>query len=134
VFLGSNAVLVLALVGPMGLPGPAVATVAATIGLAAYYLIRLRRVLGLSMRALFPWRALAANLAVSVIAALPAGLLVLVGVRGLIQLPVVAALYPPCYLGLLLVTRRLDETELQAVRRVVDGARSTLRHLSLTSA
>jgi O-antigen/teichoic acid export membrane protein len=134
VFLGSNAVLVLALVGPMGLPGPAVATVAATIGLAAYYLIRLRRVLGLSMRALFPWRALAANLAVSVIAALPAGLLVLVGVRGLIQLPVVAALYPPCYLGLLLATRRLDETELQAVRSVVDGARSTLRHLSLTSA
>ena len=43
VFLGSNAILVLALVGPLGLPGPAVATVAATTGVACYYLVRLRR-------------------------------------------------------------------------------------------
>ena len=93
-FLGSNAVLVLALVGPMGLPGPAVATVVATAGLAAYFLIRLRSVLGLSIRALFPWRALAENLAVSVVAALPAALLVLLGVRGVIQLPILGAGVP----------------------------------------
>jgi O-antigen/teichoic acid export membrane protein len=138
VFLGTNAILVLALVGPMGLPGPAVATVAATTGLAAFYLVRLRRVLNLSIRALFPWLALAANLAVSVVAALPAALLVLLGLRGLIQLLIVGAVYPPCYLGLLLVTRRLDETEVKAVGRVLRGGalavRWTLRHFSPTSA
>ena len=138
VFLGSNAVLVLALVGPLGLPGPAVATVAATAGLAGYYLVRLRRVLNLSIRALFPWRALAANLAVSVVAALPAALLVLLGVHGLIQLLIVGVLYPPCYLGLLMLTRRLDETEVQALRRAFRGGgrivRSTLRQFSPTSA
>ena len=137
-FLASNAVLVLALVGPLGLPGPAVATVAATAGLAGYYLVRLRKVLKVTIRALLPWRTLAANLAVSVTAALPAGLLVLLGVRGLAQLPIVAAVYPPCYLGLLLATRRLDGTEVQAVRRVLraghHAARATRRHFSVTSA
>jgi O-antigen/teichoic acid export membrane protein len=138
VFLGSNAILVLALVGPMGLPGPAVATVAATMGLACYYLLRLRRVLDLTVRALFPWRALAANMTVSVVAALPGALLILLGLDGLIQLPVVGVLYPPCYLGLLLATGRLDETELQAVRRIARGGtaivRSTLRYFSPSSA
>jgi O-antigen/teichoic acid export membrane protein len=138
VFLGFNAILVLALVGPMGLPGPAVATVAATIGLAGYYLVRLRHVLGLTIRVLFPWRALAGNLAVSVVAALPAVLLVLLGVRGVTQLLIVGALYPPCYLGLLLATRRLDETEVQAVQRTVRGGallvRSTLRFFPPSSA
>jgi len=137
-FLASNAVLVLALVGPMGLPGPAVATVAATAGLACYFLFRLRSVLNLSIRALFPWRALAANLAVSIVAVVPAVLLVLLGVHGLIQLLIVALVYPPCYLGLLLVTRRLDDTELRTVRRVLHGGaelvRSMLRHFSPTSA
>ena len=138
VFLGSNAILVLALIGPLGLPGPAVATVVATAGLAAYYLVRLRRVLSLSIRALFPWRALAANLAVSVVAALPAAVVVVLGAHGLIELLIVGAVYPPCYVGLLLATRRLDETEVQALRRAFRGGalvvRSTLRHFSPTSA
>jgi O-antigen/teichoic acid export membrane protein len=138
VFLGTNAILVLALVGPMGLPGPAVATVAATAGLAAYYLVRLRWVLGLTVRALFPWRALAANLAVSVVAAIPAALVVLLAVHGLIQLLIAGVVYPPCYVGLLLATRRLDDTEVQALRRAFRGGalvvRSTLRYFSPTSA
>jgi O-antigen/teichoic acid export membrane protein len=137
-FLASNAVLVLLLVGPLGLPGPAVATVSATAGLAGYYLVRLRRVLGLTIRALFPWGVLAANFAVSVAAALPAALLVLLGVHGLVQLPIVGVIYPPCYLGLMLLTRRLDDTELQALHRVVRGgaaaARATLRHRSVPAA
>ena len=55
VLLALNAALVLALVGPLGLIGPALGTVLATFGMAIYYLIRLRAVLGLSVRALFPW-------------------------------------------------------------------------------
>jgi O-antigen/teichoic acid export membrane protein len=136
-FLASNAVLVLLLVGPLGLPGPAVATVAATAGLASYYLVRLRRVLNITITALFPWGDLAANFVVSVAAALPAGALVLLGLRGLVQLPILAAVYPPCYIGLLLITRRLDETEAQALRRLLRAChravRATLRHLPLTS-
>ena len=92
----------------------------------------------LSIRALFPWRALTANLAVSVVAVLPAALLVLLAVHGLIQLLIAGVVYPPCYLGLLLATRRLDDTEVQALRRAFRGGalvvRSTLRHFSPTSA
>ena len=59
VLLAVNAVLVLALVGPLGLPGPAVATVLATFITAGYYLIRLRGILNLRLRVLFPVRLVA---------------------------------------------------------------------------
>ena len=50
VLLATNAILVLALVGPLGLSGPAVATVLATFATAGYYLIRLRGILDLNLR------------------------------------------------------------------------------------
>lgn len=118
VLLAANAALVLALVGPLGLDGPALATVLATLVMAAYYLVRLRRVLDMSIGALFPWRVLAANLTFSALAGIPVLLLVLAGVEGALQLVVAGILYAPCYLALLVVGRRLEPEELGWCRRL----------------
>ena len=119
VLLGTNAVLVLALVGPLGLRGPAVATVLASYGMAFYYLVRLRKILGLSIRTLFPWPLVLANLVLSVVAAVPIGLLVVAGLHGVVQLPVAAAIYVPCYVALLLIASRLEPEEIEFGHRLL---------------
>jgi O-antigen/teichoic acid export membrane protein len=119
VLLALNAVLVLALVGPLGLIGPAVGTVLATYGMAGYYLGRLRGVLGLPVRALFPWRLLGANLAISALAGIPVALLILAGLGGFLQLVVAAPVYGLCYLGLMVVARRFDAQEIEWGRRAI---------------
>lgn len=118
-FLGANAILVLALVGPLGLNGPALATVLATAALAIYYLVRLRSVLELSIRALFPWSLLAGNLAVSALAGVPLVLVIAAGVDGPLQLLLGGVLYAACYVGLMLVTRRLDGQEIEWGRQLL---------------
>lgn len=65
VYLVSNAVFALALVGPLGLVGPAVGTVLADVAIVSFYLVRLRAVLGSPVRALFPWRVIVKNLGVA---------------------------------------------------------------------
>ena len=120
VLLALNVVLVLGLVGPLGLPGPAVATVLATFATAGYYLIRLRAILGLNVRTLFPARLIAANLLVSILAGIPVGLLLALGLHGLLQLVAATAVYVPCYLALLLLAKRLDQTEIELGRRTLD--------------
>jgi O-antigen/teichoic acid export membrane protein len=122
VLLVANAVLVIALVGPLGLIGPALGTVLATLVLVAYYLVRLRRLLDMSLRALFPWPLLSANLAISAFAGVPVALLVIAGVDGIAQLLIAGLLYAPCYVGLLLATRRLDAHELAWLQRLLQAA------------
>jgi O-antigen/teichoic acid export membrane protein len=68
VYLGSNAVLALALVGPLGLVGPAVATVLADIVIVSFYLIRLRSILDSPISVLFPWGLVVTNLGLSAVA------------------------------------------------------------------
>ena len=119
VLLGLNAVLVLALVGPLGLVGPALGTVLATFGTSLYYLFRLRGILKLSVRALFPWRLLGINLAITVLAGVPAALVVLAGLDGVLQLAAAALLFGPTYLALMMLTRRLDSQEIDWGRRAV---------------
>jgi O-antigen/teichoic acid export membrane protein len=56
IILVCNAVIALSLVGPLGLKGPAFAAPVSTVVAAAYYLIRIRRLTGISARALIPLR------------------------------------------------------------------------------
>jgi O-antigen/teichoic acid export membrane protein len=118
VLLVANAILVLVLVGPLGLSGAALGTVLATLVLVAYYLVRLRGVLGMPIRALFPWPLLAGNMAISAAAGIPVALLLLAGVSGIVQLVLAGLLYAPCYLGLLLLARRLQPEEIEWIRQV----------------
>jgi O-antigen/teichoic acid export membrane protein len=120
VLLAANVGLVLALVGPMGLNGAALGTVLATLVGAVYYLVRLRGVLSLPIRALFPWSTVAANLALSAAAAIPAALVVIAGLDGFVQLVIVAVLYAPSYVGLLILFRRLDVQEIAWMTRAAN--------------
>lgn len=119
VLLALNAAFVLALVGPLGLVGAALGTVLATVGTAAYYLVRLRGILGLPIGALFPWPMLAAHMALSAVAGVPVALVVLAGVDGALQILLSALVYAPCYLTLLLTTHRLDQQEIDGGRRLL---------------
>jgi O-antigen/teichoic acid export membrane protein len=115
VVLGSNVVLALALVGPLGVKGPAWATVIATALTVAFYLVRLRSLLHLSIAALFPWRILASTLLVSAIAGLP-----IVALAGLETPPVVrAAVGATAYAALSVLALRLT-------RRITDDDWSRL--------
>jgi O-antigen/teichoic acid export membrane protein len=118
VLLAANAILVLILVGPLGLSGAALGTVLATLVLVAYYLVRLRGVLGMPIRALFPWPLLAGNMAISAAAGIPVALLLLAGVGGIVQLVLAGLLYAPCYLRLLLLAKRLQPEEIEWIRQV----------------
>jgi O-antigen/teichoic acid export membrane protein len=116
VVLGSNVVLALALVGPLGLPGPAWATVIATTITVGYYLIRLRPLLDLSIGALFPWRVLATTLAVSAAAAIPLVPIVLLNMPSVVRLALGGALYLVCALVLLRLTRRINDDDWRQLR------------------
>jgi O-antigen/teichoic acid export membrane protein len=119
VFLVVNGILVVALVGPLGLIGPALGTVLATVIMIAYYLVRLRRLIDISFTDLFPWPLLSVNLAISALAGVPVALLVIAGVGGLLQLVVAGLLYAPTYVGLLVVTKRLNADEVRWLHRLV---------------
>lgn len=123
--LVTNAILVLALVGPLGLTGPAVGTVLATFGMALFYLVRLRTVVRLSLKALLPWRMLVTNLLLTAIAGVPVALLAVTGVGGLALLVVGACLFGAAYLVVLLLAKRLDAAEVEMLRR-------TRREIGLT--
>jgi hypothetical protein len=86
--------------------------------------VRLRGVLGLPVRALFPWGTVGANLALSAAAAIPAAALVLAGLDGFVQLVVVALLFAPAYIGLLILFRRLDAQELAWMARAASIVQS----------
>lgn len=123
VLLVANVAFVLALVGPLGLTGPAWGTIIATFLMAIYYLVRLRSVLNLSMRALFPWRVLAVNLALTALAGIPAGLVVLAAVSGVAELAVAALLFAPSYVAVMRWAGRLQPDEVALVRRTLGALR-----------
>ena len=71
-FLSLNLVLNLLLVGPLGVSGPALATVIAMFLLVVYYNVQASRVLSISARSMFPVVLLVAPTAAAVLAALAA--------------------------------------------------------------
>jgi O-antigen/teichoic acid export membrane protein len=119
VLLGSNVVLALALVGPLGLKGPAIATVAATVLTVLYYLVRLRGILRLPIRRLFPWRTLGGNLAVAVAAGLPFALLLAAQVPPAARLAIAAPLYSVAYVAAMRAAGRIDDGDWWAARAAV---------------
>jgi O-antigen/teichoic acid export membrane protein len=111
VVLGANVVLALALVGPLGLKGPAIATVVATALTVGYYLIRLRGLLELRVSALFPWRVVATTLLVAGLAAVPVLPLMALDIPRIVRLLVVSGLYLGLAVGALRLTRRITDDD-----------------------
>ncbi len=91
----------------------------ATFAMAGYYLIRLRGILNLSFVRCFPRVSSCVNLLISAIAGRPVALLLVLGLHGFLQLVVAAVVYVPCYVALLFVAKRLDQTEIEFGRRVL---------------
>jgi O-antigen/teichoic acid export membrane protein len=123
VVLGSNVVLALALVGPLGLKGPAWATVIATALTAVYYIVRLRGLLGLSIGTLFPWRQLGGNLAVAAAAGLPLLAIAAAPWPHVVTLVVGGIAYTLVVVAALRVTGRLNDDDWARLRAVARRAR-----------
>ncbi|MBV9000413.1 MAG: lipopolysaccharide biosynthesis protein [Solirubrobacterales bacterium] len=111
VTLGANAVLAIALVGPLGLKGPAWATVIATTLSVVYYLVRLREILGLGISALLPWRVLALNLAVSVAASVPLLAIAQLDLAPALHLILGGLMYVITAVWALRITRRITDED-----------------------
>jgi O-antigen/teichoic acid export membrane protein len=127
VVLVVNAVLVLALVGPLGLVGPAVGTVLATAVMSAYYLVRLRGILRMRIRQLFPIGLLAVNLSLSALAAVPLALVILVVEGAVARLVVGAVVYALSYVAVLAFAGRLEPRELALLRAPLQYAAGRYR-------
>ncbi len=129
VMLGSNVVLAIALVFPLGLLGPAIATPLAMLATVAYYLFRLRGVVSLRIGELVPWRLVTVNLAISFAAAVPLLALLALPVAPFVRLAAAAALFLPLYVAALRMTGRLTPTEWDMLR-----ARLPIRARSVSTA
>jgi O-antigen/teichoic acid export membrane protein len=116
--LGANAVIAILLVGPLGLIGPALAAPLATTAAAAYYVIRIRSLAGVTVRDLIPIRSLAGTLGVSFLAAAP-----LLAIRDLtapssIRLFVAAIVFGVVAPVGLRLTRQVSDDDWERLRRV----------------
>jgi O-antigen/teichoic acid export membrane protein len=116
--LGSNAALALLLVGPLGLPGPAVATVVSTAAVVGFYLVRLRSILAIPVADLFPWRMLAGNMIGAVLATLPIVPIVLLDLPAVVTLAGAGIVFLVAYVGLMRATRRITDGDWTRMRRV----------------
>jgi O-antigen/teichoic acid export membrane protein len=114
--LVANIALAVALVFPLGLLGPAIATPLAMLLTVVFYVVRLRGVFGLSVSDLVPWRLLLVNAAIALTCAAP--LLALLTVRWNPEIPLVlgAVYFLPAYLAALRVTGRLTPMEWRLLR------------------
>jgi O-antigen/teichoic acid export membrane protein len=119
VVLVSNVALALALVGPLGIKGPAWATVIATLLTVVYYLVRLRAMLGLSIAALFPWRVLGQTLAVALAAGAAVLPLALADLPAAVTLVSVSLLYAAVAVAALRLTRRITDDDWRRLLGVV---------------
>ena len=116
VVLGANVVLALALVGPLGIKGPALATVIATALTVAYYLVRLRGLLALPISVLFPWATVAKTLAVAGLSAVPVLPLLAVDMPHALRLVLVGAAYTVSAVVALRLTRRITDEDWARLR------------------
>ncbi len=125
--LGLNAVIVLALVGPLGLTGPALALPIASALTVAYYLVRVAPLLDVRPRDLVPVRRLAGISA----AATGAALVILpIGALSLTALPrllLQGVAFTAVCAAVLRVTRELSDDDLTRLRGALDRLRRSFR-------
>ena len=116
VTLVANVALAIALVLPLGLLGPAIATPLAMLLTVAFYVVRLRGTLGLTFGDLVPWRMLLVNLAIALACAAPLLAVLTVPTAPAVRLVGGGAFFAIAYVIALRVTGRLTPTEWQLLR------------------
>lgn len=124
VHLASNVVLALALLGPLGLVGPAVATPIATAVVVGYYMVRIPPLLAMSLSDLLQWRLLFANLVLALASALPLLALLPVMDRGVGRLVAAAILFVPVYFLVFRASGRITDEDWSRLHATIRGTRS----------
>jgi O-antigen/teichoic acid export membrane protein len=104
ILLLGNAAIALALVGPLGLRGPAFAAPVSTVLAAGYYLVRIRQITGISARSLIPARHALSCFAIAGAVAVATSPIKVLDLPALANLVIGLALFTPFYV---LATRRL---------------------------
>ena len=116
--VGVNAVVAVSLIGPLGLIGPALAAPSSAVAAAAYYILRLRSIAGLSARDLIPASTLASTLTVAAIAALPLFVIRDLPTSSLARLVAGAVVFGIAAPLALRVTRRISDDDVARLRGV----------------
>jgi O-antigen/teichoic acid export membrane protein len=126
--LVSNVVIAPALVGPLGLIGPALAAPLSAAIAATYYLVRLRSIAGLAGRDLVPVRALTHTLAVSMLAAAPLLAIHEIPLPTSIRLVAAAGTFGVIAASGLRVTRTISDSDWDRLREAVARLRRRTAH------
>ena len=114
--LVANACIALALVGPLGLIGAALAAPISAVLVVTYYLVRLRSIAGFEVRNLVPVRALTSTLAVSILAAAPLLVIREIPMASSIRLVAATVLFAAIAPSALRATHRISDDDWDRLR------------------
>ncbi len=115
-YLSVNVVLTLALVQVFGLPGPALADVSATIAMALFLLQRVRSLLDIGWRALFPWGSLFRLMVMAIVAGLLTYPILLLALPKLLTVILLGIVYVPIYLLAAYKLGALERSDIELAR------------------
>jgi O-antigen/teichoic acid export membrane protein len=118
-----NVLLALALIGPMGMNGPALAGPLSTLGITAYYLVWIRHLFAVNVRSLVPWRRVACCFGVSTCVAAALLPLQATGLAAALRLLLAMCLFTPAVLGLLRVMGLLSRDDWSRLTSAITRAR-----------
>ena len=111
VLLAINGALAVALVGPLGLYGPAIATPVAVLATAVYFVVRIRRLLGFRLLDVLPVGPLLGTLVISLACAAPLLALAALDLNDIVTLAIGTALFAPVCVLALRVTGLIDDLD-----------------------
>ena len=123
VILVLNGALAVALVGPLGIKGPALATPLAVLAAVVYFLWQIRRLVDLPLRDLVPWRVVAIDFALAAAAALPLAAILALPAAPAVRLALSAIVYLVVCVWLLRRTRQIDDVDWQRLVGLLAFAR-----------
>jgi O-antigen/teichoic acid export membrane protein len=123
IMLVLNGAFAVALVGPLGLKGPAIATPLAIAGVVVYFLARIRKIVDLPLGALVPWRVLLVNLALAAVAGIPVAGILALPLSPALRLVISTVVYLVVCATLLRRAGQIDDTDWERLRAVVTSVR-----------
>ena len=130
-YLLVNIVLNLALIWPLGLVGPALATVIATVLLAGYLLLHVRSELVAPVSSLIPWQPVLRATLVAALAAAVCAPTLLLDTANVLRLSIAALVYVAAFIVLALVSKALTRDDVDLLRRWCSGKAFRTGHAEL---
>jgi O-antigen/teichoic acid export membrane protein len=123
VILVVNGALAVALVGPLGIKGPAIATPVAALCAVGYFLLRIKKIIDIPLRDLVPWRVVLLDFALAALAAVPAVGILALPVAPAVRLVLSGIVYLVVCVWLLRRTRQIDDLDWQRLVGILASVR-----------